>query len=165
MVKCVLSNNLYIMMEVLTISSLIGIGIPVIASRADTDDTALAVVCRIFPSHNCSIAADTKNLAACACFPCIMIIVAAPVGADMILSCRVCDVIARISAIHFIWIVALNEVPDADAEETLNAVRRAVDTFVGDAAQFDDLTMMCIVYHGAEHAQVPEIKGERGNEA
>ena len=62
-------------------------------------------------------------------------------------------------------LVALNEVPDADAEETLNAVRRAVDTFVGDAAQFDDLTMMCIVYHGAEHAQVPEIKGERGNEA
>ena len=62
-------------------------------------------------------------------------------------------------------LVALNEVPDADAEETLNAVRRAVDTFVGDAAQFDDLTMMCIVYHGAEHAQVPEIKGEGGNKA
>ena len=62
-------------------------------------------------------------------------------------------------------LAALNEVPDADAEETLNAVRRAVDTFVGDAAQFDDLTMMCIVYHGAEHAQVPEIKGEGGSEA
>ena len=58
-------------------------------------------------------------------------------------------------------LVALNEVPDADAEETLNAVRRAVDTFVGDAAQFDDLTMMCIVYHGAEQAQVPETK-EKG---
>ena len=62
-------------------------------------------------------------------------------------------------------LAALNEVPDADAEETLNAVRRAVDTFVGNAAQFDDLTMMCIVYHGTEHAQVPEIKGEGGNEA
>ena len=62
-------------------------------------------------------------------------------------------------------LAALNGVPDADAEETLDAVRRAVDAFVGDAAQFDDLTMMCIVYHGAEHAQVPEIKGERGNEA
>ena len=58
-------------------------------------------------------------------------------------------------------IAALNEVPDADAEETLNAVRRAVDTFVGDAPQFDDLTMMCIVYHGAEQAQVPETK-EKG---
>ena len=62
-------------------------------------------------------------------------------------------------------LVALNEVPNADAEETLNAVRRAVDTFVGDAAQFDDLTMMCIVYHGAEHARMPEIKGEGGSEA
>ncbi len=62
-------------------------------------------------------------------------------------------------------LAALNEVPDADAEETLNAVRRAVDTFVGDAAQFDDLTMMCIVYHGAEHARMPEIKGEGGSEA
>ena len=58
-------------------------------------------------------------------------------------------------------IAALNEVPDADAEETLNAVRRAVDTFVGNAPQFDDLTMMCIVYHGAEHAQVTETK-EKG---
>ena len=58
-------------------------------------------------------------------------------------------------------LAALNGVPDADAEETLNAVRRAVDTFVGDAPQFDDLTMMCIVYHGAEQAQVPETK-EKG---
>ena len=58
-------------------------------------------------------------------------------------------------------IAALNEVPDADAEETLNAVRRAVDTFVGDAPQFDDLTMMCIVYHGADPAQETETK-EKG---
>ena len=58
-------------------------------------------------------------------------------------------------------LAALNGVPDADAEETLNAVRRAVDTFVGNAPQFDDLTMMCIVYHGAEHAQVTETK-EKG---
>ena len=58
-------------------------------------------------------------------------------------------------------LAALNGVPDADAEETLDAVRRAVDTFVGNAPQFDDLTMMCIVYHGAEQAQVPETK-EKG---
>ena len=58
-------------------------------------------------------------------------------------------------------LAALNGVPDADAEETLDAVRRAVDTFVGNAPQFDDLTMMCIVYHGAEHAQVTETK-EKG---
>ena len=58
-------------------------------------------------------------------------------------------------------LAALNGVPDADAEETLNAVRRAVETFVGNAPQFDDLTMMCIVYHGAEHAQVTETK-EKG---
>jgi sigma-B regulation protein RsbU (phosphoserine phosphatase) len=27
-------------------------------------------------------------------------------------------------------------------------VRRAVDDFVGDAEQFDDLTMMCLEYKG-----------------
>ena len=45
-------------------------------------------------------------------------------------------------------LAALNEDADAGPEETLNAVRRAVDAFVGQAPQFDDLTMMCLVYHG-----------------
>ena len=37
---------------------------------------------------------------------------------------------------------------DGSPEEILCAVKEAVDTFVGDAEQFDDLTMMCLTYKG-----------------
>ena len=43
---------------------------------------------------------------------------------------------------------ALNEVPEAGPEELLKNVQRAVDAFVGDAPQFDDLTMLCLCYRG-----------------
>ena len=43
---------------------------------------------------------------------------------------------------------ALNTQPDAPLEAILQNVRRAVDEFVGGAEQFDDLTMMCVSYHG-----------------
>ena len=45
---------------------------------------------------------------------------------------------------------ALNENPEASPKETLDAVRRAVDAFVGDAEPFDDLTMLCLKYRGKE---------------
>ena len=45
-------------------------------------------------------------------------------------------------------LAALNEDPDISPEDTLKTVRRSVDAFVGNASQFDDLTMMCLVYHG-----------------
>ena len=35
-------------------------------------------------------------------------------------------------------------------EELLKAVRRAVDSFVKDAEQFDDLTMLCLEYKGKQ---------------
>lgn len=41
---------------------------------------------------------------------------------------------------------ALNENPSADPCETLKNVRSAVDGFVKDAEQFDDMTMLCLVY-------------------
>ena len=44
---------------------------------------------------------------------------------------------------------ALNEAADGTPEEILTAVRRAVDGFVRDAEQFDDLTMLCLAYNGA----------------
>ena len=37
---------------------------------------------------------------------------------------------------------------DASTEEILKNVRTAVDAFVGEAEQFDDLTMMCVEYRG-----------------
>jgi len=43
---------------------------------------------------------------------------------------------------------ALNKEPMAEPEKLLKNVRESVDEFVGDAPQFDDLTMLCIVYNG-----------------
>ena len=42
---------------------------------------------------------------------------------------------------------ALNTEPDAEPEKLLQNVKAAVDEFVGDAEQFDDLTMMCIKFN------------------
>ena len=43
---------------------------------------------------------------------------------------------------------ALNACSDGSPSEILRTVRSAVDDFVGDAEQFDDLTMMCLEYKG-----------------
>ena len=51
---------------------------------------------------------------------------------------------------------ALNEDPDAAPEQLLRRVRRAVDDFVKDAEQFDDLTMLCLEFKGKE----PENGGQ-----
>ncbi len=45
---------------------------------------------------------------------------------------------------------ALNRNPDASPMEILHTVRAAVDAFVLDAEQFDDLTMLCMEYKGKE---------------
>ena len=42
----------------------------------------------------------------------------------------------------------LNSNVNGSPEENLSSVKRAVDAFVGDAEQFDDLTMMCLEYKG-----------------
>ena len=43
---------------------------------------------------------------------------------------------------------ALNHTADASPKELLDAVRADVDRFVGEAEQFDDLTMLCLRYLG-----------------
>ncbi|MBR0162478.1 MAG: SpoIIE family protein phosphatase [Oscillospiraceae bacterium] len=43
---------------------------------------------------------------------------------------------------------ALNEEPDAAPEKILRNVHQAVDDFVKDAEQFDDVTMLCLEYKG-----------------
>ena len=43
---------------------------------------------------------------------------------------------------------ALNTDPNASCEQVLLNVRSAVDSFVKEAEQFDDLTMMCLEYKG-----------------
>ena len=47
-------------------------------------------------------------------------------------------------------IEALNTDAGAEPREILRIVREAVDGFVGTAEQFDDLTMVCLEYRGAE---------------
>ena len=48
---------------------------------------------------------------------------------------------------------ALNKHPEASPQDVLENMRHAVDGFVQDAEQFDDLTMLCLEYKG------PEAKG------
>ena len=45
-------------------------------------------------------------------------------------------------------LAALNEQPQAAPEQLLKTVRRAVDDFVQNEEQFDDLTMLCLEYRG-----------------
>jgi serine phosphatase RsbU (regulator of sigma subunit) len=44
---------------------------------------------------------------------------------------------------------ALNVNPDANPEEVLSNVMRGIDAFVAGAEQFDDTTMLCVQYKGA----------------
>ena len=46
---------------------------------------------------------------------------------------------------------ALNRCPDDDPEALLGEVRKSIDEFVGNAPQFDDLTMLALHYHGPDH--------------
>ena len=45
---------------------------------------------------------------------------------------------------------ALNTAPDSSPEELTASVSKAVDDFVKDAPQFDDLTMLCLKYNGKD---------------
>ncbi|MBQ6398678.1 MAG: SpoIIE family protein phosphatase [Clostridia bacterium] len=45
---------------------------------------------------------------------------------------------------------ALNRNADKDPEALLKAIRQDIDAFVGEAPQFDDLTMLSLVYYGPE---------------
>ena len=47
-------------------------------------------------------------------------------------------------------IEVLNRVKDKSTKEILDSVQECVDEFVGNAPQFDDLTMLCIEYNGAK---------------
>jgi sigma-B regulation protein RsbU (phosphoserine phosphatase) len=49
---------------------------------------------------------------------------------------------------------ALNIDPEAAPQEILRNVRASVDSFVKDAEQFDDLTMLCVEYRGGTKAFV-----------
>ena len=48
-------------------------------------------------------------------------------------------------------IEALKKGQDGSPEQIMDEVRAAIDEFVGTAPQFDDLTMLCLQYNGAEN--------------
>ena len=48
---------------------------------------------------------------------------------------------------------ALNAFADSSPREILTGVKDAVDAFVGDAEQFDDMTMLCLTYKGPNTRQ------------
>ena len=48
---------------------------------------------------------------------------------------------------------ALDTVKAASPQGVLKGVRQAVDGFVKDAEQFDDLTMLCVEYRGCEKTE------------
>ena len=47
-------------------------------------------------------------------------------------------------------LTALNENPDADPRTLLHTMRRHINAFVGNAPQFDDITMLGLLYKGSE---------------
>ena len=47
---------------------------------------------------------------------------------------------------------ALNRNPSAEPRDVLAAVKQSVDEFVGEAPQFDDITMLCLQYNGSDGA-------------
>ena len=57
---------------------------------------------------------------------------------------------------------ALNAAADEPPEGILAAVDKAVADFVGEAEQFDDLTMLCVEYRGAEAEEEGEHEGTDG---
>ncbi len=48
---------------------------------------------------------------------------------------------------------ALNLEPAASPEVLLTNMKSAIDGFVGEAPQFDDLTMLCIKYNGKKEEE------------
>ena len=110
MIECVLCHNLDVLVELLSIACLVGIRVPVVAARADADDAAFAILGGILPSHDGTVATNTEHLASCARLPCSMAVIAAPVGADVVLCCGVGDMIAGIRAINLIGIVACDKI-------------------------------------------------------
>ena len=51
----------------------------------------------------------------------------------------------------------LNKNTRLDPQQLLAVVKEDVDHFVGDAPQFDDLTMLCVRYNGADDRLSPTI--------
>lgn len=50
-------------------------------------------------------------------------------------------------------LAALNEAPQSDPDQILKNMTESIDAFVGNAGQFDDITMLCVRYNGKDGAK------------
>lgn len=55
-------------------------------------------------------------------------------------------------------VAALNVDPQAEPAALIDNMRKAIDEFVGEAEQFDDITMMCLRYNGERNGTVSDSK-------
>ena len=108
MIECVLCHDLDVLVELFSIACFVGVGVPVVAARADADDAALAILGGILPSHDGTVATYAEHLASCARLPCCMVVISTPVGADVVLCCGVGDMIAGISAVNLVGVITGN---------------------------------------------------------
>lgn len=53
-------------------------------------------------------------------------------------------------------LLALNKAPDSSPQQLIETMTAAINDFVGDAPQFDDLTMLCVKYNGAQSTKATE---------
>lgn len=62
-------------------------------------------------------------------------------------------------------LAALNRNSTASPQELLQAVKEDIDAFVGEAPQFDDITMLCMNYYGKEDPNVKVLNVEATDES
>ena len=54
----------------------------------------------------------------------------------------------------------LNAESDRSLVEMLRDLRTEIDAFVGDAPQYDDITMLCLRYYGSNKQQQPDTAAQ-----
>ena len=97
-------------MEFLGVASFVGVRVPVIASRTDTDDATLASISGILPCHYGTVASNTEDLTTCAVLPCSMVVITTPIGTDVVLSCRVGYMVTSIGTVNLLCVFTSNEI-------------------------------------------------------
>ena len=55
-------------------------------------------------------------------------------------------------------IETLNRYKEGTPEEVIRGVNEAIDNYIGEAARFDDTTMICLTYRGSEDPEEAEVK-------
>lgn len=60
-------------------------------------------------------------------------------------------------------LLELNKMKEASPQGIIEGIKNSVNEFVGDAPQFDDLTVLCLEYKGAENAKTLKVDATEEN--